>query len=141
MIKTMIANELPYIAQSLWTNTANPAPDYPPLQGSEECDVAIVGGGFTGLSTALHLAEAGVNVRLLEAETPGWGASGRNGGQVNPGLKEDPETIIRRFGPQMGQRMIELSGGAGDFVFDLIRRHDIDCDAAQTGWIQPYHDE
>ncbi|MEP4037116.1 FAD-binding oxidoreductase [Pseudophaeobacter sp.] len=137
----VIENELPFIAQSVWNDTANQTPDCPPLTGKQECDVAIVGGGFTGLSAALHLAEAGVSVRLLEAETPGWGASGRNGGQVNPGLKEDPGTILRRFGPEMGQRMIDLAGGAGDFVFDLIRRLDIDCGAAQPGWLQPYHDE
>lgn len=141
MTSNVIANELPYIAQSVWNDSANATPDCPPLTGHQECDVAIVGGGFTGLSAALHLAEAGVNVRLLEAETPGWGASGRNGGQVNPGLKEDPDTIIARFGPTMGRRMIALSGDAGDFVFDLIRRHGIDCDAAQPGWVQPYHDD
>ncbi|SEQ44230.1 NAD(P)/FAD-dependent oxidoreductase [Thalassovita taeanensis] len=137
----VIENELPFIAQSVWNDTANQVPDCPPLTGKHECDVAIVGGGFTGLAAALHLAEAGVNVRLLEAETPGWGASGRNGGQVNPGLKEDPDTILRRFGPDMGKRMIDLAGGAGDFVFDLIRRLDIDCAATQPGWLQPYHDE
>ena len=113
----VIENEKHYIARSLWTATANPTPACPPLKGPEEAEVAIIGGGFTGLSAALHLAEAGVSVRLLEAETPGWGASGRNGGQVNPGLKEDPDAIEARFGSEMGGRMIALAGGAGDFVF------------------------
>ena len=131
----MIANEEPCIADSLWTATANATPDCPPLQGTAETEVAVVGGGYTGLSAALHLAEAGVPVTLLEAETPGWGASGRNGGQVNPGLKEDPDTILAQFGPDMGQRMIQLSGGAPDLVFGLIARHRIDCAAERPGWV------
>ncbi len=131
----MIENEKPYIARSLWTATANPTPDCPVLKGAEETEVAVIGGGFTGLSAALHLAEAGVAVTLLEAETPGWGASGRNGGQVNPGLKEDPDAIEAKFGPDLGGRMVRLSGRAGDFVFDLIKRLGIDCAARQPGWI------
>lgn len=137
----MIRNEIPAIANSLWTATATPAPDLPPLTGTEETDTAIIGGGYTGLSAALHLTERGHDVVLLEAETPGWGASGRNGGQVIPGLKEDPDTIEARFGPDMGRRIVALAGGAGDLVFDLVRRHGIDCDATQIGWIQPFHDE
>ena len=137
----MIANEEPVIANSLWSATANPTPDCPPLRGAEETEVAIVGGGFTGLSAALHLAEAGISVTLLEAETPGWGASGRNGGQVNPGLKEDPDAIEARFGPEMGARMVRLCGEAADLVFSLIRRHQIDCAGQQPGWIQPIHSE
>lgn len=135
----MIANEIAPIANSLWSATANPTPLCPPLTGREDTDVAIIGGGFTGLSAALHLAERGVSVTLLEAETPGWGASGRNGGQVNPGLKEDPDMIERHFGSEMGGRMIRLAGDAANLVFDLISRYDIECAAAQTGWIQPVH--
>ena len=82
----MIANERPVIADSLWNATANPAPDCPPLVGDVEADLAIVGGGFTGLSAALHAAEAGLSAVVLEAESPGWGASGRKGGQDEPGL-------------------------------------------------------
>jgi glycine/D-amino acid oxidase-like deaminating enzyme len=131
----MIANEEPVVADSLWTATANPALPCPPLEGPAETEVAIVGGGYTGLSAALHLAEAGAPVTLLEAETPGWGASGRNGGQVNPGLKEDPDAIEARFGPEMGGRMIRLSGSACDLVFDLVARHRIDCAAERPGWV------
>ena len=137
----MIRNEQPVIANSLWTATANEAPDCPPLIGEFETDVAIIGGGYAGLSAALHLAEKGVHVTVLEAETPGWGASGRNGGQVNPGLKEDPDTIVAQFSDDLGGRMVELSGGAGQFVFDLIARLGIDCAAKQTGWIQPVHSD
>lgn len=136
----MIANEDPVIAESLWTATANPTPPCPPLEGAAEAEVAVVGGGFAGLSAALHLAEAGIAVRLLEAETPGWGASGRNGGQVNPGLKEDPDSVEARFGPDLGGRMVALAGDASDLVFDLIARHGIDCAASRPGWLQPAHD-
>ena len=135
----MIANELPELADSLWSATANPLPECPPLRGSQVCDIAIVGGGFTGLSCALHLAESGEKPVLLEAETPGWGASGRNGGQVIPGLKEDPDGIERAYGPETGGRMVALAGGAPDLVFDLIERHGIDCGAVRAGWIQPSH--
>lgn len=137
----MISNEIEVISNSLWTATANPVPDCAPLRGDHSCDVAIVGGGFTGLSAALHLAERGKRVIVLEAESPGWAASGRNGGQVNPGLKEDPDTIVQQFGAALGGKMVAMSGGAAQLVFDLIARHEIQCAAAQTGWIQPVHSE
>jgi glycine/D-amino acid oxidase-like deaminating enzyme len=117
---------------SLYADTARPAPPTPPLQGDRRAKVAIVGGGFTGLSSALHLAERGIEAVVLEAQEPGWGASGRNGGQVNPGLKPDPDEVERDHGAELGQRMIAMSYGAPDLVFDLIRRHGIDCDARQT---------
>ena len=122
---------------SLWAATAAPAPDTPALDASVSCDVAIVGAGFTGLSTALHLAERGVNVRVIDGAQPGWGASGRNGGQVIPGLKYDPDELVRRFGGEAGEQLAGIVGGAADTVFDLIARHGIDCDARRHGWIQP----
>src|SRR4051812_6487088 len=78
---------------SLYADTARPAVDTPPLDGDRRASVAVIGGGFTGLSTALHLAEKGADVVVLERNEPGWGASGRNGGQVNPGLKWDPDRV------------------------------------------------
>ena len=89
-----------------------------------------------GLSTALHAAEAGADVILLEAHEPGWGASGRNGGQVNPGLKLDPDIVERDFGADLGARMNAFAGGAPAFVFDLIKRHAIRCDARQNGTLR-----
>ena len=121
---------------SLYAVTAAPAPPARPLEGSTRADVCIIGGGFTGLSAALHLAEAGSDVALLEAHEPGWGASGRNGGQVNPGLKPDPDEIERDFGPDLGGRMLAMSYGAPDAVFNLIRRHQIQCEARQEGTIR-----
>ncbi|MEL7282043.1 MAG: FAD-dependent oxidoreductase, partial [Pseudomonadota bacterium] len=135
----MIPNERPVIANSLWTATANRIPDFPPLQGQSKTDVIVVGGGFSGLSTALHLAEAGVRVTLLEAQQPGWGASGRNGGQINVGLKDPPSVICEKFGDAYGNRMIEMSGQAGDLVFDLIERYNIQCNAIRPGWLRAAH--
>ena len=83
------------LPDSLWAATAQPAPDTPPLRESASVDVAIVGAGFTGLSTALHLAERGVKVCVLDAAEPGWGASGRNGGQLIPGLKYFPDELVQ----------------------------------------------
>jgi glycine/D-amino acid oxidase-like deaminating enzyme len=121
---------------NLYRDTAQPAPPTPPLDGTVRADIAVVGGGITGLSTALHAAEAGARVVLLEAEDPGFGASGRNGGQVNAGLKLDPDTVERDFGPDLGGRMNALAGSAPSLVFDLIRRHSIACDARRNGTLR-----
>jgi glycine/D-amino acid oxidase-like deaminating enzyme len=124
------------LPSSLYADTAVPAPDTPPLDGDRRASVAVVGGGFTGLSAALHLAGRGVDVVVLEANEPGWGASGRNGGQVNPGLKHDPDRVEADFGPDLGRRMVALSGNAPNFVFDLIQRHQISCAALQSGTLR-----
>jgi glycine/D-amino acid oxidase-like deaminating enzyme len=124
---------------SLWAATAEPPVPAPPLTDSKSVDVAIIGAGFTGLSCALHLAQAGMSVCVIDANEPGWGASGRNGGQVIPGLKYDPDELIRRFGPQDGEALVQMIGGAADNVFRLIERHRIACDSTRNGWIQPTH--
>ncbi len=124
---------------SLWAATARPGPAVPPLQGTARADVAVVGAGYTGLSAALHLAEAGTRVVVLDQGEPGWGASGRNGGQVIPGLKYDPDELEARFGPERGPVLVDFAGRAADLVFDIIKRHDIACDPVRTGWLQPAH--
>ena len=124
---------------SLWAATAPPALPTPPLQESIETDVAIVGGGYTGLSTALHLAEAGVRACVLEAAEPGWGASGRNGGQVNPTLKHDPDQIEQMLGIEQGRRLNDAIHRSADDVFELIARHRIDCAPVRRGWLQLAH--
>ncbi len=129
----------PALPPSLWAATARPAPATPPLTEAVEADVCVVGGGFTGLSAALHLAEAGTKVVLLETAEPGFGASGRNGGQVIPGFKLDPDELIRRFGEKKGEAMAHYAGGTADFVFDLIERHGIACDATRAGWLHGVH--
>lgn len=133
----------PPLPPSLYAATARPAPPVPPLDGDAQADVLVVGAGFTGLSTALHLAERGVRVIVLDAAEPGWGASGRNGGQVNPGLKFDPDQVERDFGPDLGGRVVRLAWGAPETTFGLIRRWQIACDARQGGTLraacQPRH--
>jgi glycine/D-amino acid oxidase-like deaminating enzyme len=124
------------LPRSLYADTAPPGPATPPLDGDVRADVAVVGAGFTGLSAALHLAEQGTDVRVLEANEVGWGASGRNGGQVNPGLKFDPDQIEADFGAEMGRRMAAFSGAAPQRVFDLIERHQIVCEARRDGTIR-----
>lgn len=120
---------------SVWTVAAEPWTPTQPLQGDQRADVVVVGAGYTGLSAALHLAERGTDVVVLDAAEPGWGGSGRNGGQIIPGLKDDPDELERNFGPETGRRMWQISGGAADFVFELIARHKIACHAQQSGWI------
>jgi glycine/D-amino acid oxidase-like deaminating enzyme len=133
-----VARPLP---PSLWAATAEPAVDTPPLDTSVKTDVLIVGAGYTGLSCALHLAGHGLKVCVIDANEPGWGASGRNGGQVIPGLKYDPDELIRRYGSRDGEALAQIAGSAADTVFDLIERHHIQCDATRNGWIQPTHSD
>jgi glycine/D-amino acid oxidase-like deaminating enzyme len=123
---------MPHEIPSLWAATARPPLDLPALTESLRADVLVIGAGVTGLSAALHLAESGASVALLEAQAPGHGGSGRNGGQVIPGLKDDPDTLDRLYGPEA----TEFAGSTAEVLFDLVARHGIDCDAQRDGWIQ-----
>ncbi|HEV2551231.1 MAG TPA: FAD-binding oxidoreductase [Stellaceae bacterium] len=124
---------------ALWAATAPPAPPTPPLEESVSTDVCVVGGGYAGLSTALHLAERGTKVVLLEARAVGFGGSGRNGGQVIPGLKYDPDEIVTMFGEERGRRLVDFAGATADVVFDLIERHRMAVPRVRNGWIQGAH--
>lgn len=125
---------------SLWSATSRePAPTSDAFDPARAVDLAVIGGGFTGLSAALTAAERGARVALLEARTIGWGASGRNGGQVIPGLKLDPSEMTAAYGPTVGKALTEAVGHAADGVFDLIARHGIDCSPRRAGWIQAAH--
>lgn len=136
----VIPQERASLARSLWEATAGSRTSWPQLEDPAlETDVAIVGAGITGLSAALHLAQRGVNTVVLDAQSPGWGASGRNGGHVLPGLKEDPDAIERIHGAGLGARMVRLAGHAPDELFALIERHGIACDPVRGGWVQPAH--
>ncbi len=125
------------MAGSLWSATAAPGPVLGPLCESVRAQVAIIGAGYTGLSAALHLAESGRDVVVLDAAQIGERASGLNGGQVIPGVKHDPDTLEEMFGPVVGARLVDTVARGPDVVFDLIRRHEIACAATRTGWIQP----
>jgi glycine/D-amino acid oxidase-like deaminating enzyme len=122
---------------SLWEASCAGDRDWPRLGGEHAADIAIVGAGYTGLSAALHLALAGRDVAVIEAATPGWGASGRNGGQVIAGVKHDPEALAARFGDTAGEQLARYAGGGPDLVFSLIERHAIDCAPVRAGWLQP----
>src|SRR5215468_1931047 len=125
--------------RALWAATAPPAPPTPPLETSARADVCVIGAGYAGLSTALVLAERGVQTIVLEACEPGWGGSGRNGGQVIPGLKYDPDELEAMFGPARGPCLVDFAGRAADTVFDLIARHRMEVPHARSGWIQGAH--
>jgi glycine/D-amino acid oxidase-like deaminating enzyme len=103
--------------------------------------VVIVGAGYAGLFTALHLAERGTRVVVLEAHEVGWGGSGRNGGQVIPGLKYDPDDLEQKFGPERGRRLVDFVGGSAGVVFDLIDKHAMNVPLERRGWIQGAHTE
>ncbi|RWJ58758.1 MAG: FAD-binding oxidoreductase [Mesorhizobium sp.] len=120
-------------SHGLWERTAPEAPHTGVLQHADKRDVAIIGGGYTGLSAALHLAEAGVDVSVLEAVEIGFGASGRNVGLVNAGLWMKPEDVKSTFGEPFGERVLELLGNGPAEVWALIDKYTIDCDAVRNG--------
>jgi gamma-glutamylputrescine oxidase len=108
--------------------TGNPVPSRPPLQGVAEADVCVVGAGFTGLSAALHLAQAGLRVVLVEARSVGGGASGRNGGQIHSGQRVDQDTLESELGDIHARQMWDLARESTALVRSLIRDHAIACD-------------
>ncbi len=120
--------------QSYYAATAVPGGAWPALAGDVDCDVAVVGGGLAGVSAALELAERGWSVRLLEAQTIGFGASGRNGGQAIHGLACDPATIEQQLGLDDARRVWAMSIEALDLIRERIRRHGIGCDW-RDGWL------
>ena len=128
------------ISHSLWQATAPKQEARASLSGTHECDVAIIGGGYTGLSAALHLAEQGIDTCVLEARHSGWGASGRAGGQVNPALPvATPDLLFKTMPQEFATRLAKASLGSADFLFALIKKHQIACDARQAGWIRAHH--
>ena len=113
---------------SWYAATAQPLPPFEPLRGEVRADVCVVGAGYTGLSAALHLAEAGLRVVLVEAQRVGFGASGRNGGQLGSGQRMEQDALERLVGDAEASKLWTLAEEAKALVKGLIARHGIDCD-------------
>jgi gamma-glutamylputrescine oxidase len=114
--------------RSWYADTANPHPRHAPLEGDLRCDVCVVGGGYTGLTAALELAEHGFDVVLLEARQIGWGASGRNGGQIITGYNKSMEAIESWVGREDARRLWEFGEEAKTLLAERVERHRIACD-------------
>lgn len=114
--------------KSWYAATANRFSPLPPLQGGTRADICVIGGGYTGLSAALHLAEAGLDVVVLEAARVGSGASGRNGGQIHTGQRRDQDWLETHVGLDDAKALWRLAEDAKALLHDLIARHAIDCD-------------
>ncbi|WP_425083621.1 NAD(P)/FAD-dependent oxidoreductase [Ruegeria profundi] len=126
--------------QGCWWDETIAAPDWPEQQGDLQVDVAVIGGGFTGASAALHLADAAVSVAVCEAETPGWGASGRNGGFCClGGSKLSYKAMCRRYGEVAAQAYSEAESDAVQLVESLLDRYGIDVDRHSKGETQLAH--
>ena len=117
--------------------------DEPEISGrplsEEKVDVAIVGGGYTGLSTALHCCEVGLSAQVIEAQKIGFGGSGRNVGLVNPGVWLPPGDVHSRLGNSVSKKFLARFGRGPDMVFDLIEKHQIQCQATRVGSIHAAH--
>lgn len=128
-MKLLTANEdWGQFPPSYYAASAPEAPDQPVLQGEIRADVCVIGGGFTGLSAALRLAELGYDVVLLEAHRIGWGASGRNGGQLGSGQRKEQPDLEKRYGLAFAKDLWRIAEGAKTAVKRLIDVHEIDCD-------------
>ena len=125
----LTANDRPgAYPDSYYRATANRLEPFAPLVEDATCDVCIVGAGYTGLSAALYLAENGFDVMVVEAHRVGWGASGRNGGQLGSGQRLDQVQLERDLGQKAARQLWDLGRDAKTLVRDLIDRHDIECD-------------
>lgn len=120
-------------SHGLWEKTAPVPPLTTRLEEAMSADVVIVGGGYTGLSAALHLAEAGTNVVLLEAAEIGFGGAGRNVGLINAGMWVMPDDFPKELGPIYGERLLDLLGNGPALVRELIEKHAIACELEKNG--------
>ncbi|WP_330986175.1 MULTISPECIES: FAD-binding oxidoreductase [Enterobacterales] len=118
---------------SYYAASANQYEPFPQLNESVTCDVCVVGGGYTGLSAALHLSEMGYDVVLLEAARIGFGASGRNGGQLVNSYSRDIDVIERNYGPEAAKMLGSMMFEGGEIIRERIKRYQIDCDYRPGG--------
>lgn len=121
------------MASSYYAATAHNGTSFAALEGPIEADLCVVGGGCTGLSAALHAAKRGLSVVLIEGGRIGWGASGRNGGQIIPGLRKGALELVQLYGDQLARELFQLALQARSLVLDLIGQHAIECDLKLTG--------
>lgn len=126
-------------SHGLWEQTAPAAPATAKLAGDLDVDVAVIGGGFTGISAALHLAQAGTQVGVIEAAEIGFGGAGRNVGLVNAGMWVMPEVLLRTLPAPYGNRLLSLLGDGPRLVFDIVRQHGIQCEAVHAGTLHCAH--
>ena len=124
---------------SLWDASAQEADYQKEFDGDVSVDVAIVGGGFTGLSTALHCAQKGLKAHVLEAQHIGFGGSGRNVGLVNAGIWLPPQKVRQQLGEATGSKFVQTLGEAPEYVFSLIEQNQIQCEVTKTGTIHAAH--
>lgn len=113
---------------SYYAASANASPKHPPLSGDQNIDICIVGAGYSGLSTGLHLVEKGYKVAIIEGAQVGWGASGRNGGQIVNGLNASLQTIQKRYGADTANFVAGLVQEGGEIIHERIKTYDIQCD-------------
>src|SRR5690349_456354 len=113
----------------------------PALDGAIGADVCVIGAGFTGISAALELVERGYSVVVLEAERIGFGASGRNGGQIVNGYSRDLETIEYRFGPEKARTLASMSREGGDIIRERVGKYAIECDLREGGFFAAFTDK
>lgn len=124
---------------SLWDRSAVEAPYANPADGDATTEVAIVGGGFTGLSAALHMAERGRECLVLEANVVGHGGSGRNVGLVNAGVWLSPQDVEATLGKDRGGALVKTLGEMPGYVFSLIEKHQIRCEVTRSGTLHAAH--
>lgn len=128
-------------AKTYYAASANPTPERPALEGDIECDICVVGAGFAGISTALHLAEKGMKVVVLEAAKVGFGASGRNGGQIINGYSRDYDTIKARYGEDTAKAVLNMSFEGGNIIRERIEKYDIKCDLKKGSFFAAFTDK
>lgn len=127
------------LGTSLWSQTAIARSEYPSLHDHHNADVTIIGAGFTGLRAGFELVSQGTNVIILDSQEPGFGASGRTGGQVNPMAHETPDQMRSKLGDIFGTRLAQAYINSADELFSVIKSNELECEPVQKGWIRAAH--